>query len=404
MILGIVFGIIAKYTGLKDFAAGLKPLGDAFIQAIKMIVVPLVFSAIAMAVVKIGDLKKFGPLILKAFVWYFAATGFAIFLGIVLNNIFHPGRGIALVATGKLPDNLAASFDWVKFLLSLIPTNVTAAFSGTYILPVIFFAIVFGLAVSATGEKGKPVIHLLEAILAAMFKLTEGIIAFAPIGVFGVMTWLIATHGAHVLFGLLKMVCVLYLGLLILIGVLIVFLLLTHVSPWATFKKVMEPMLLGFSTASSEVTLPVHMDILVKSGIPNRIVSFVLPLGYTFNLDGSALYQALVVTFLADAYTMHLSVGSLVVIFGTLLLASKGTANVPSGSFVVLATVLTSFGMPVEGIAILIGVDRFMDMGRTTINVVGNTVASIMVAKWEGVLGKTDEELEKPLPKEMVQS
>lgn len=244
------------------------------------------------------------------------------------------------------------------------------------------------------GEKAQVVIAFFDAVFQALFKLTAGIIAFAPIGVAGVMAWVLATQGLNVLFGLAKMVGVLYLGLAIMLGIFWVFLqFFTAINPQQMFKKILEPFLLAFVTTSSEVTLPVHMKILEENGVPNRIASFVLPLGYTFNLDGSTLYQALAFSFLTEAYGIEMSLATKGAIFVTILIASKGTASVPAASLVVLATVFTSLGMPLDGIAVLIGVDRFMDMGRTGFNVIGNSVAAIMVAKWEGVLGKTEEEL-----------
>jgi DAACS family dicarboxylate/amino acid:cation (Na+ or H+) symporter len=386
MAIGIMLGIT-----MPNFSAGLKYLGDAFIRAICMIVIPLVFAAVVLGVVKIGDFRKFGAFAGKAFFWFFIATGIAITLGIMLNDLFHPAAGVKITATGSIPANLYTSINWAEFFLEVIPVNVLASMAAGKILPTIFFAVCFGLSLAFIGDRGKVIIELLDSMFAAMFKLTEGVIAFAPFGVAGLMAWLMATQGTKVLMGLVKMVGTLYIGLLIM---LILFWFFLHffasINPRQTFKKVLEPLLLAFTTASSEVTLPVHMKILQQNGVPNRIVSFVLPLGYIFNMDGSALYQALAVSFIAEAYGIELSLASKLVIFGTLILASKGTANVPSASLVVMATVLTAMGMPVEGIAILAGVDRFMDMGRSAINVLGNTVAVLMVAKWEGVLGKTD--------------
>lgn len=390
MVIGIAIGLLTP-----KFGAQLKPLGDAFIRAIRMIVVPLVFTAILLAVVKVGgDIRKFGRMVAKSLFWFFVATSFAVILGIALNDIFHPAAGVTLKATGEIPKNLQTSVNWVQFFLDIIPTNVVEAAAGGKILPIIFFAVTFGIALGNIGEKAQVVIAFFDAVFQALFKLTAGIIAFAPIGVAGVMAWVLATQGLNVLFGLAKMVGVLYLGLAIMLGIFWVFLqFFTAINPQQMFKKILEPFLLAFVTTSSEVTLPVHMKILEENGVPNRIASFVLPLGYTFNLDGSTLYQALAFSFLTEAYGIEMSLATKGAIFVTILIASKGTASVPAASLVVLATVLTSLGMPLDGIAVLIGVDRFMDMGRTGFNVIGNSVAAIMVAKWEGVLGKTEEEL-----------
>lgn len=392
ILIGMVIGIFLGIT-MPKIGAELKPFGDAFIRAIQMIVIPLVFAAVVLGIVKIGDVRKFGTFAGKAFIWFFIATGTSITLGIILNDLFHPASGVVIAATGTIPANLHTSINWVQFFLEIIPVNVLENMAAGKILPTIFFAVCLGLALASIGDRGKIIIDFLDGVFAAMFRLTEGVIACAPFGVAGLMAWLMATQGSKVLMGLVKMVGTLYIGLLIMLVLFWFFLqFFASIDPRQTFIKVLEPLLLAFTTASSEVTLPVHMKILEQNGIPNRIVSFVLPLGYTFNLDGSALYQALAVSFIAEAYGVELSLASKLVIFGTLLLASKGTANVPSASLVVMATVLTAMGMPVEGIAILAGVDRFMDMGRTAINVLGNTVAAIMVAKWEGVLGKRDRE------------
>lgn len=390
IVIGMLIGIMLGIT-MPNYGAGLKPLGDAFIRAIQMIVIPLVFAAVVLGVVKIGDLRKFGTFAGKALIWFFIATSIAITLGIILNDVFHPAAGVVIASAEALPADLHTSINWVRFILEIIPVNVLDSMAAGRILPTIFFAVCFGLSLALIGDKGKIIIELLDSLFAAMFKLTEGVIAFAPLGVAGLMAWLMATQGTKVLLGLIKMVGTLYIGLLIMLVLFWVFLqFFASINPQQTFKKVLEPLLLAFTTASSEITLPVHMKILQENGVPNRIVSFVLPLGYIFNMDGSALYQALAVSFISEAYGVELSLASKLVIFGTLILASKGTANVPSASLVVMATVLTAMGMPVEGIAILAGVDRFMDMGRSAINVLGNTVAVLMVAKWEGVLGKTD--------------
>ena len=391
ILIGTAIGV---FIGLMfpNLGASLKPLGDAFIRGIRMIILPLIFSALVIAVAKVGDVRKVGVMATRAMFLFFVVTGIAIILGITLNSIFHPAAGVSLKATGAIPANLATSISWVNFFLELIPVNVVASAAEGKLLPVIFFALCFGFSLALIGEKANPTIHLLESILEAMFKLTAGVVAFAPIGIAGIMAWVMATQGTSVLIGLAKLVLTMYLGLLILLILFWVFLkFIVGVGFMQTFKKVLEPLILAFTTCSSEVTLPLHMKILQASGIPSRIVSFVLPLGYSFNLDGAALYQGLVVSFLLEAYGLNMTMGDKGVVFLTLLIATKGSAAVPSGSLVVIATVLVAMGIPIEGIAIVAGVDRFMDMGRTAVNVLGNTVAALMIAKWEGVLGKPDD-------------
>jgi DAACS family dicarboxylate/amino acid:cation (Na+ or H+) symporter len=383
--IGLVIGIILGALW-PAFGAALQPLGTAFIKAIKMIVMPLVFSAVTLGIYKMGsDVRLLGKLGIMAFIWFYLATGISIVLGIGLNDIFHPGAGVALQATGKIPQNLSTSINWVNFFLDIIPDNIISVVSQQKIIPTLFFSLCFGLSLAAIGEKAKTVVNFLEGIMEAMFKLTQGIIATAPLAVAGIMAWVVATAGWTMLYAMAKLIGTLYLGLLVIVLIFWLIVYLLGQNPFATTKKVMEPLLLAFSTASSEVTLPVHMKILENAGIPNKIVSFVLPLGYSFNLDGAALYQSLAVCFLAEAYGIQLDTASLLTILLTTLIANKGTANVPAASLVVLAVILTAIGLPVEAIAILAGIDRLMDMGRTTINVFGNTIAAILLYRFGGV-------------------
>lgn len=387
LFVGIAIGFLWPTIGAK-----LQPIGTAFIKAIKMIVMPLVFASVTLGIYKMGsDIKQLGRLGALAFGWFYLATALAVGLGIGLNAVFHPGAGVALQATGKLPPNLATSIDWAKFFLDIIPDNIVNAVANQKIIPTLFFSICFGLCLAKIGEKGKPIVRILEGLQEAMFKLTAGVVATAPFAVAGIMAWVFATQGGKLLLAMAKLIGTLYIGLIVVMLVFWVIVYFMGLNPIATTRKVMEPLLLAFTTCSSEVTLPVHMEILERTGIPNKIVSFVIPLGYSFNLDGAALYQSLAVCFLADAYGIPLDGASLITIMVTTLIANKGTANVPSASLVVLAVILTSIGMPVEAIAILAGVDRFMDMGRTTVNVFGNTIAAILLHKFGGAAAADDE-------------
>jgi len=390
ILVGLVLGCVTGYLW-PSFGATLQPIGTAFIKAIKMLVMPLVFSAVTLGIYKMGaDIKQLGRLALIAFGWFYLATAISVILGITMNEIFHPGAGVVLEATGKIPANLATSINWVNFFIDLIPDNVVMAIASQKIIPTLFFAICFGFSLAAIGDAAKSVVNILEGIMQSMFKLTEGIIAVSPVAVAGIMAWVIATQGGKMLMAMAKLIGVLYLSLLVVMVIFWVIVYFMGMNPFTTTKKVMEPLLLAFTTASSEVTLPVHMKILEDTGIPRKIVSFVLPLGYSFNLDGSALYQSLAVCFLAEVYGVPLTAPALITILITTLVANKGTANVPAASLVVLAVILTSIGLPVEAIAILAGVDRFMDMGRTTVNVFGNTIAALLLHKFGGQ-GLTDD-------------
>ena len=386
IVLGLALGCIIGYVA-PSFGAELQPIGTAFIKGIKMIVMPLVFAAVTLGIYKMGsDLRSLGKLGGVAFAWFYFATAISVALGIVLCMIFQPGAGVdlGLGAGAKLPGHLAKNIDWVKFFLDIIPDNIIAAMAGQRIIPTLFFAICFGLCLGAMKEKAKPMVDVLDTLMQAMFKLTQGIVATAPIAVAGIMAWVVATQGSKVLMAMAKLVVVLYIGLAVITVIFLIIAKCLGEKPFELLKKIMEPLLLAFTTASAEVTLPVHMRILEQAGIPNRVVSFVLPLGYSFNLDGSALYQSLAVCFLAQAYGLALDLPSIMTILLTTLIANKGTANVPAASLVVLAVIMSSLGMPLEAMGILVGIDRFMDMGRTTVNVFGNTVACLLLNKLGG--------------------
>jgi len=380
LVIGVVVGIV-----WPDFSKTLQPVGTAFIKAIKMIVIPLVFSAVTLGIYTMGkDLKQLGKLGAMAFVWFYFATAISITLGITLNQIFHPAAGVMLQKTGSIPANLATSVNWTNFFLDIIPDNIVLTMANQKIVPTLFFAVCFGLALSKAGDTGKAVVKGLEGLLSAMFKLTQYIVATAPFFVAAILAWVISSQGYTLLLAMAKLIGVMYIGLFTIAGLFLIIVKILGFKPILTLKKIMEPLLLAFSTASSEVTLPVHMKILENTGIPNKVVSFVLPLGYSFNLDGAALGQAMYTCFLAEAYGLQLTLPTLLTILITALIANKGTANVPGASLVVMAVMMTSLGLPVEAIAIIAGIDRFGDMGRTTINVFGNTVACLLLFKFGG--------------------
>jgi len=389
---GLVIGLVLALVW-PSFAASLQPIGTAFIEAIRMIIIPLIVASVTLGTYKMGrDIRQLGRVAVIAFGWFYFATFCAIIIALVLNGIFQPGVGVGLVPTGKIPPNLAVSIDWVKFLLDLIPSNIVNAMAQQKLLPTLVFSVLFGVALAGIGPQAKPVVDLLEAIMAAMFRLTQWIIALSPLAILAIMAYLFATQGLAAMVGLAKLIGLMYVGLAIEIAIFCAILAGMGDRPLAVLSRILEPLLLAFTTRSSEVTLPVHMKILQEMGIPNKIVSVVLPLGYSFNQDGSILYQALAVTFMAEAYNVALGWSELLTILVTVLIASKGGANIPSGSLVILATVLTAIGLPVEAIALVAGVDAFMDMGRTAVNVLGNTVATKLVTRFGG-RAAMDEEL-----------
>jgi len=388
LVLGIVFGFVAPH-----FSQALAPVGTAFVQAIKMIVVPLVFTAITLGIYQMGNsAKQLGKVSAISLLYFFIATVVAIIIGLALNGMFHPGVGVNLSHTAELPKNINTTVNWTKFFLDMIPSNVFAAMSGTNLLPVLVFAVLLGLALASTGSRAKPLVDVLDALMGAVFKLTGWIIALSPIAIFAIIAWLFSTQGMHTILALLKLVLVMYLGLGVLLVLFAILMLCIGEHPLQTAKAVSEPVILAFATRSSEATLPLHMEKLVEMGVPKAVASVVLPLGYAFNRDGSIMYFALAVGFLADAYNIPLDPSTLLSIIVVTTLASKGSANVPSGGLVAIAMVLTTIGIPVEALAIIAGVDAFLDMGRTAVNVVSNTVAVKLVMRWAGIAYEPTEE------------
>jgi len=385
MLAGLVLGLVVGLAWPR-LGRSLQPIGTAFIQAIQMIVIPLIFSAVTLGVYRMGqNARQLGRVAIVAFVWFYVATLFAVLVALGLNGLFHPGAGANLVPTGSVPANLAVSVDWTKYLLDLIPTNIVAAMAAQRVLPTLVFAVLFGLGLARIGEvAARPIVALLEAVMATMFRVTGWIIALSPLAIFAIMAWLFATQGLATVAALGRLIGLMYLGLLVMVLMCWVVLALLGENPFGITRRVLEPVLLAVTTRSSEVTLPVHIETLEQMGVPNRVVALVLPLGYSFNLDGSTLYVTLAVTFLAEAYHVELTWAAELTILVTAMIASKGIANVPSGGLVALATVLTAIGLPVDAIAIIAGVDAFMDMGRTAVNVFGNTVAVKLVQRLGG--------------------
>jgi dicarboxylate/amino acid:cation (Na+ or H+) symporter, DAACS family len=378
---GVILGLL---TGLLWPAAGaaMQPLGVAFVAAVKMIVIPLVFCAVTLGSMKMGhDAPRLGRVALVAFGWFYFASAVAIVIGLSLDVVFHPGIGLHLAPPADLPARLGTGIDWTKFLLDLIPSNIVAAMAQQKVLPTLIFAVLFGLGLAAIGEeRARPMAGVLASVLAVMFRITNWIIALAPIAVFGVIAWLFATQGSVTVWALAKLVAVMYLGYAIFALLCIAGFGLIGERPLFVTRQMAGPVFLAFITRSSEAALPLHLEKLEAIGVPNRIASVVLPLGYSFNLDGSALYIGIATTFIAEAYGLQLSLPQLLTILGTALIASKGVANVPSGSLVALSTVLLALGLPAEAVALVAGVDVFLDMGRTGMNVLGNTL-SVLVAR-----------------------
>jgi proton glutamate symport protein len=387
--IGLLLGI-AVGSLWPSFGVAIKPLADVFLRMIKMIIAPLLFSTLVVGVAGTGDLKAMGRIGLKAIVYFEVATTIALFLGLLLVNVFKPGAGLAMpigadtATAAAMAQNQQHAWDIV---LHMFPTSVIDSMARGDILQVVVFALFFGIALAAIGAKGQPVLDVLESTAQAMFKFTGYVMAFAPIGVFAAIAATVGGKGLAILFTLGKLVALMYLGLAIFaVFVLGVVSYLIRV-PFLTFvKTIREPFLIAFTTASSEAALPKSLEVMERFGVPKNIVGFVLPTGYSFNLDGSTLYLSLASVFVAQLAAVPMTLGQQLMMMLTLMLTSKGVAGVPRAALVVLAATLTQFGLPLEGAAILLGIDQIMDMGRTAVNVMGNCIATAVVARWEGVL------------------
>jgi proton glutamate symport protein len=387
--IGLVLGIVVGYLW-PGFGVAIKPLADAFLRMIKMIIAPLVFATLVVGIAGTGDLKAMGRIGLKAIVYFEAATTIALFLGLALVNIFKPGAGLAIpigadtAAAAAMAQTQQHAWD---IFLHLFPTSVVDAMARGDMLQLVVFSLFFGIALAAIGSKGQPVVDVLDATAQVMFKFTGYVMAFAPVGVFAAIAATVGGKGLAILFTLGKLIALMYFGLTI-FGLIVVggVSYLIRV-PFLTFlKAIRQPFLIAFSTASSEAALPKALEVMERFGVPKNIVGFVLPAGYSFNLDGTTLYLSLTSVFVAQLAGVHMSFGQQLVMMLTLMLTSKGVAGVPRSALVVLTATLTQFGLPLEGAAILLGIDQIMDMGRTAVNVMGNCIAAAVVARWEGVL------------------
>ncbi len=423
MVIGIVFGAIInynktssfkadsvkleeKYKGNKKALAVVKAvykkaeknskstaaspfsiLSDIFLRFIKMIIAPLVFSVLVVGVAKVGDFKSVGRIGGKTLLYFTFAALISLSIGLVIVNIFEPGRKMTLEMpeVGADPGVKTDAQTAKNFIAHVIPQSVVESMSTNDILPIVIFSLFFGIAVAAIGKKGEIIITFLDAVSHAMFKVTNYVMKFAPVGIFGAITAVVIQQGPEVLKGYLYLIACFFGGLLFFVFVVLVLIcFMLKINFFKLMGLIKEPTLLAFSTASSESAMPKTIEALEKFGISNKVVSFVLPLGYSFNLDGSIMYMTFATMFIAQAYGMDISFGEQVKMMLVLLITSKGVAGVPRASFVVIAGTLAMFKIPVEGLLLLLAVDQLLDMGRSATNVIGNAVASAVVAKWEG--------------------
>lgn len=393
--LGIICGLIFYQN--KSAITVMQSLGTIFIRLIQMIVMPIVVSCLTVGIANIGDIKKLGRIGGKTLIYFEVLTTIALILGIVMANITHPGSFIDIhklhatdisqyMSTAKSAEHNSGFW---PLILSIIPTNIFKSMSDGDMIPVILFSVLFGLGIAAVGEKAKILINVLNAVSEVMFKVTNWVMKFAPIGVFGLIGMTIAEMGISALLPLGLFILIAYVTMLIFIIVVLgITAHIFHLRYWKTMRAILDEIVLAFTTASSEVTLPRLMKKTHEMGVSKGITAFVIPTGYTFNLDGSAIYQSLAAIFLAQAYGLHLSLSHQITLLVVLMITSKGMAGVPGASFVVLLASVSTIGVPMAGLTFIAGIDRFVDMGRTAVNVVGNSIATLVIGESEGALDR----------------
>ena len=386
ILIGLALGVVAGII-LKDKALYLKPMGTVFINSVKMLIVPLVFASLIVGVTSIDDMSTMGRIGLKTIIIYAVTTGFAVIIGMGLSYIVNPGAGISLTASGTVA--VAEPNSLITTLVNVIPSNPVAALANGEILQIIVFALFLGIAINLTGKKADPVKNFFIALAEVMYKLTALVMEFAPYGVFALIACVVGEYGIDFLLPLLKIILVVYVACLIhmilIIGGGIA--LVGKLSPRKFFKGFLDAALVAFSASSSSAALPVSLRCTQENlGVSKGISSFVLPLGCTINMNGTALYSGACALFVAQIYGVDLTFGNYVTIVMTSVLAAIGTAGVPGAGLVMLSLVLASTGMPMEGLAIIAGVDRILDMARSCLNVVGDGMATILVAQSENQL------------------
>jgi Na+/H+-dicarboxylate symporter len=403
ILIALVLGIIAGWAinaaiddGTPASAVRLKSIADylsivtaLFLRLIKMIIAPLVFSTLVAGIAHMGDVAALGRVGLRSILWFILASLISLTLGLILVSLLQPGVGLNL----PLPPATAASgvatagFNLKDFVSHLVPQSIFEAMSTNEILPIVIFSLFFGVALTAVGEKGRPIVQGVEALVRVMLQVTDYVMRFAPFAVFTAVTSAIAERGPSIIATFGKFVGGFYLGLIVLWAVLIgAAFVIVGPRTRHLVRYIRDPVVLAFSTASSEAAYPRTLEALDRFGVPPRIASFVLPLGYSFNLDGSMMYMTFATLFIAQAYGIHLGIGQEITMLLVLMITSKGMAGVPRASLVVIAATMSMFKIPEAGLLLILAVDHFLDMGRSATNVVGNAVASSVVARWEGGL------------------
>ena len=384
ILLGILTGIF-----FPDTAAKLRPISEVFINMIKMVIAPIIFLTIVLGIGNMGNLKKVGRVGGKALLYFEIVTTFALIIGVVAANALKPGSGINMAALAKgdisTYTQQAAEINWVNYFTHIVPSSVIDAFAKGDILQVLFFSVLFGVAVTKVGETGKAIIHFFEKLASIFFSILAMIMKLAPLGAFGGMAFTIGKYGLDTLIPLGKLMLTVYLTMFLFIFVVLNLILAYYkVSLWKYLKHIKEELLIVLGTSSSESALPQIMAKLERMGCSKSVVGLVVPTGYSFNLDGTSIYLSISVIFLAQVFDINLSLTQEITIIAILMLTSKGAAGITGSGFIVLASTITATNIiPVEGLALLLGVDRFMSEARAITNIIGNGVASIVIAKSE---------------------
>jgi proton glutamate symport protein len=382
LVVGILLGVF-----FPEFSKGLAPVSNVFLRLIRSIVGPLLFGTLVYGIASAGELKTMGRIALKAVTYFEIATTLALVIGLVMVNLMQPGVGVPLNEGGaaKVP-TLAKPVSFGGVIEHAVPANIFESLAQNDVLQMVVFFFLFGAACSAIGPKAQPVLSFAGSVAEVMFRYTKYVMYVAPFGVGAAIAVTIGSKGVGVLFGLGKLVGTLYLAQALFVVLVLGSALAIAKVPLRPFLvAARQPFLLAFSTASSEAALPLALENMERMGIPKHIVGFVLPTGYSFNLDGSTLYLSLASVFIAQAAGVHMPLGTQITMMLTLMLTSKGVAAVPRASLVILAGTLGTFQLPLEGITLILGVDALMDMCRTSVNLLGNCVATAVVARWEGV-------------------
>ena len=388
LVLGVLVGHFAP-----EFAVKMRPFAVIFLRMVKMIIAPLLFATLVVGIAGHGDIKSLGKIGLKTVIYFEVVTTLALVIGLTMANIFKPGMGFvsdsfannpALLNEAGLMAETNAHTSISDMIMNIFPTSIIQAMSDGNLLQIVVFSIFFAIAMCTVGKAAKPVMEVLTSVSKIMFKFTEYVMYFAPLGIFGAIASTVGANGLNILKNYAKVIFSLYTALAVFV-LLVLFIACKYakISFRNLIKAIQEPAILAFTTASSEAAFPKAIEIMEKFGVPKNIVGFVMPTGYTFNLDGSTLYLAMAVLFSSQIVGINLDLNQQIIMMLALMLTSKGIAGVPRVSLIVLAGSLASFNIPLLGVAILLGIDQILEMGRTTVNLIGNCVATVVIARWE---------------------